>query len=106
MTCKHGNVGATCLPCVADNIANHDPRDAKRIAEYRHRATLGSWTTIDSTELLQLVECYEAARAWAKSRSDFLRNDDTCAPYASASYVMMNEAGDRLRALFPEAGNG
>lgn len=80
--------------------------DAKRIAEYRHRATLGSWTTIDSAELLQLVECYEAARAYADLRWPSCYPGLVPIVEAEKYYADQRVALDRLRALFPEAGNG
>ena len=73
----------------------------KRLEEIRAyaRAEITRGKVTDE-EVERLVECYEAAQAWAKHRSDFLNNE------TSASYVMMNEAGDRLRDIFAEVAHG
>ena len=58
--------------------------DAKRLAEIRADNNELDETVVSYAELLQLVECYEAARAWA----------------------LDERKGGELLALFPEATNG
>jgi hypothetical protein len=77
--------------------------DAKRIAEIRGQAHNFSFLT--HAELLQLVECYEAARAWIEATRRY-----GATTFKSGLVLKhgaeMELARRKLLALFPEAGNG
>ena|GEM_PF-6567596 len=80
--------------------------DEKRLAEIRDKINHIVWMSdgaISPVELLELVECYEAARAYAHW-AQVIDHSDT--KLTAETIDAMDAAEIHLYALFPEATNG
>jgi len=77
--------------------------DEKRIAEIR--ANAATCSTVEYAELLELIECYKAARAYANAERTY--DSELCSiESVEAANKAVDAALHNLVALFPEATNG